>query len=115
MSMETKSHLVTGEQINKVLHDPDYCTQVTHEFVRDFKTMMESLANLYEQNVIVFTIGKLRVKAEVTLGDMTLARMDLFADKPRDITEKDKDKDKDKAIDVSGTWVKEDESETRKD
>ena len=102
MSMEIKPHIVTGEQINKVLHDPDYCAEVTREFVRDFKTMMESIINLYEQNVIVFTIGKLRVKAEVTLGDMTLAKMDLFSDKPINISDEDKNK-----IKASGTWVKE--------
>lgn len=85
--MEIKSKIVTGKQINEIVHNPDYCAEVTQEFVRDFKTLMERVADLYEQNVIVFTIGKLRVKAEVTLGDMTLAKIDLYASEPEEVTE----------------------------
>lgn len=89
MQVEDNSKRVAfkGSELKKLMQDPEYCAQVTEEFCKDFKTMMQSLANLYNENVAVFAIGNVKVNAVVTMGkhDTLLAKCFLGTDDPREV------------------------------
>ena len=76
-----------ASELSRLVQDPEHCAQVTEEFCKDFKTMMQSLANLYNENVAVFAIGNVKVNATVTMGkdDKLLARCFLGTDDPREV------------------------------
>lgn len=89
MQMEDNSKRVAfkASELNKLIQDPEHNAQVTEEFCRDFKTMMRSLANLYNENIAVFALGSVKVSAVVTMGkdDMPIAQCILGTSDPREV------------------------------